>query len=117
VELGLNKGGAQVKYFYVMLCMLGVLLPYGIFIPWVVENGIDIGLLISEASSTRIGAFAWADVLVSAVALVGFILTEGRRQKIKMLWLPIVATCTVGVSLGLPLFLLQRELHIEKKKH
>lgn len=100
------------KYFYAALCVLGLLLPYGIFVPWVMNNGINIGLLLTEATSTSISAFAWADVIVSALALIGFILFEGKRLKMKMLWLPILGTCTVGVSFGLPLFLLQRELHL-----
>ena len=80
----------------------------------IAENGFDVGLLLSEAISTRIGIFAWADVLISATVLIGFIIAEGGRQKMRWLWLPILGTCTVGVSIGLPLFLLQRELHIER---
>ncbi len=100
------------KYFYAALCVLGLLLPYGIFMPWVISNGINIGLLLTEATSTSMGAFAWADIIISALALIGFILFEGQRLEMKRLWLPILGTCTVGVSFGLPLFLLQRELHL-----
>jgi len=106
-----------VKYFYGILCVLGALLPYGMFISWVLENGVNVSLLVSEAASTRIGAFAWLDVLLSGVVLIGFILVEGSRTRMKKLWLPILGTCAVGVSLGLPLFLLQRELHLEGKRH
>ncbi|MFH2134189.1 MAG: DUF2834 domain-containing protein [Pseudomonadota bacterium] len=104
------------KYFYGIMCVLGLLFPYGVFVPWLVENGINIELFVSEAASTSIGAFAWTDVLVSGVVLIAFILTEGARQQMKRLWLPILGTCTVGVSLGLPLFLLLRELHLERSK-
>ena len=100
------------KYVYAILCIIGVIFPYGLFMPWVAENGINVSLFIAEAISTNIGAFAWADVFVSAMALIAFIITEGTRQKMNRLWLPILGTCTVGVSLGLPLFLLQRELHL-----
>nr|WP_238403380.1 DUF2834 domain-containing protein [Paenibacillus mesophilus] len=55
------------------------------------------------------------DVLVSAIVLIVFILFEGQRNGMKSLWLPIVGTLVVGVSLGLPLFLLHREINIEKK--
>ena len=103
------------KYFYGILCILGVLLPYAAFVPWVAENGLNIIGLISEAGSARISAFAWLDVVVSACVLVGFILAEGSRQGMKRLWLPVLGTCTVGVSLGLPLFLLMREVHIENR--
>ncbi|MEO1523167.1 MAG: DUF2834 domain-containing protein, partial [Cyanobacteria bacterium J06633_2] len=62
------------------------------------------------------GAFAWLDVIVSAIVLLGFIVTEGTRQGIRKLWISVLGTCTVGVSLGLPLFLLMREIHFEKQK-
>ncbi len=52
--------------------------------------------------------------LVPALVLVGFILSEGRRLKIPYVWLPVVGTYTVGVSLGFPLFLLPREVRLEK---
>lgn len=104
------------KYFYAILCVLGIVMPYGALIPWIMEHGLDIQRLFLEAIQTRIGAFAWLDVIVSAVVLLGFILVEGSRQGMKKLWLPMLATFTVGVSLGLPLFLLMRELHIEKQK-
>lgn len=101
------------KYFYGILCVLGVLLPYGILVPWIIEHGFNISLLATEAISTRLGAFAWADALISGIVLIGFILVEGSRIRMKKLWLPILGTCVIGVSFGLPLFLLQRELHLE----
>jgi len=99
------------KYLYGLLAILGLILPYGAFLPWLLDNGLDIRALIIEASSTRISAFAWLDVLIAAVALLVFIWTDGRRQGMQHLWLPTLGTCTVGVSFGLPLFLLMRTLH------
>ena len=92
------------KTFYGFLCILGLLLPYGFFLPWLVENGIDIRLFFAEAGQSRIGAFAWADVVISAIALIGFVLVEGTRVNMPRLWLPVAGTCAVGPSLGLPLF-------------
>ena len=105
------------KYVYGVLCLLGTILPFSQFVPWVLEHGLNIALLIAEAGSTRIGAFAWWDVVVSAVALLFFIVVDGTRNKMSKLWLPILGTCTVGVSLGLPLFLLIRELHTQSTPH
>lgn len=61
-------------------------------------------MYFDEAAQTRIGAFAWWDVIVSAIVLIGFILYEGKRKSIKYLWVPIVGTFTIGVSFGLPAF-------------
>ncbi|WP_338551459.1 DUF2834 domain-containing protein [Paenibacillus sp. KS-LC4] len=102
------------KYFYGILSFLGLVLPYSQFIPWVMLNGFDLSLLFEAITNTRIGAFAWMDVLVTAIVLIGFILLEGTRKKMKYVWLPIVGTLLVGPSLGLPLFLLLRQLHMEK---
>jgi len=39
---------------------------------------------------------------------------EGKRIGLARRWLPIAASCLVGVSLGLPLFLYQRQVHLER---
>jgi 4-amino-4-deoxy-L-arabinose transferase-like glycosyltransferase len=105
-----------VKYIYGILSLLGIILPYSQLIPWIKENGLNISLFIEEAIQTRIGAFAWMDVLVSAVVLIAFIIYEGNRKGMKRTWIPFVGTLTVGVSLGLPLFLLLREIHLQKNE-
>ena len=97
------------KAFYLLCAIAGAVLPYSQFVPWVTEHGLNVKLLTNELFSTRIGAFFGLDVLVAAVALLAFIAWEGRRRGMKMLWLPVIATCVVGVSCGLPLFLLMRE--------
>lgn len=103
-------------YFYGFLCLLGLLLPYSVFLPWVMHNGLDFPLFFLQAFSNPISAFAWLDVVIAALALISFIGIEGKRQGMSrlMLWLPVLATLTVGVSFGLPLFLLLREWHLQK---
>lgn len=102
------------KYFYGVLALLGTILPYSQFIPWVYEQGFDIRQFIYEAGQSQISGFAWMDILVASAVLIGFILYEGRKKQMKHLWLPVIATVTVGVSLGLPLFLLLREIKKER---
>jgi hypothetical protein len=94
---------------YVVLCVLGLALPYSQFIPWLLENGLNLPLFVRQLFANRIGGFFGLDVLVSAIVLIGFIQREGRRLKMSGLWLPIVSVLLVGVSLGLPLFLYLRE--------
>jgi hypothetical protein len=73
------------------------------------QHGLDLPLFVGELFSTRIGAFFGMDVLISAVTLIVFIRREGLHRKLHLLWLPIGATCLIGVSCGLPLFLYLRE--------
>ncbi|MCU7935282.1 MAG: DUF2834 domain-containing protein [Candidatus Thiodiazotropha sp. (ex Dulcina madagascariensis)] len=105
----------NLKTTFLVLCLLGILLPLSQFIPWVVDNGVDIPLFFQELFSTRIGGFFGMDVIVSAVVLFVFIFSEGKRLKVNNLWLPVVATLSIGVSLGLPLFLYMRQRIIESK--
>ncbi|KYG25591.1 DUF2834 domain-containing protein [Alkalihalobacillus trypoxylicola] len=104
------------KYFYGILTILGFLLPYSQFIPWLYENGFNVTQLINEVSQSNISSFAWLDVIVAAIVLIGFILYDGKKKGMKHLYFPIIGTLTVGVSFGLPLFLFLREIHSEKKK-
>lgn len=80
-------------------------------------HGLDLRLFFSELFSTRIGGFFGMDVIVSAAVLFLFIGVEGRRLAIKNLWVPVVATCAVGVSLGFPLFLYLRQVKLDEQSN
>lgn len=95
--------------FYLVLTFLGILLPYGAFIPWLIANGLDIASLFNAAVENSISVFAWLDVVISAVALLGFIIVDSRRNQVKHGYLAIVGTLVVGVSCGLPLYLYLKE--------
>ncbi|MGB8063976.1 MAG: DUF2834 domain-containing protein [Candidatus Sulfotelmatobacter sp.] len=101
------------KTLYLVLCILGLVVPYAEFIPWALQHGLNLPLFVRELFANRIGAFFGMDVLVSAVVLIAFTRIEGKRVRIRHRWLVILAVLTVGVSLGLPLFLYLREQQLE----
>jgi hypothetical protein len=105
----------SLRHVYIGLCLLGAVLPYSQFVPWLDAHGLDLSLFFSELFSTRIGAFFGLDVLVSALVLFVFMTAEGRRLGLKKLWLPAIATIAVGVSLGLPLFLYMRQSTLDAR--
>jgi hypothetical protein len=107
----------RLRHVYLCLCLLGAALPSTQLVPWLATHGLNIPLLVSELFSTRIGAFFGMDVIVSALVLFLFIGVEGRRLGMRRLWLPVVATLAVGVSLGFPLFLYLRQLKLEAPAH
>ncbi|HET8925634.1 MAG TPA: DUF2834 domain-containing protein [Candidatus Acidoferrum sp.] len=104
------------KNTYLLFCILGVVLPYSQFVPWVLENGLHMEFFIRQLFANRIGGFFGMDVLVSAVALIYFVRREGKKLGVRHVWLPIAGVLTVGVSLGLPLFLYLRELAMESAR-
>jgi hypothetical protein len=98
-----------VRWWHLTLAVVGTIVPYSFFAPWLLEHGLNIRLMVTELFSTRVGAFFGCDVFVSAMALLSFIRRDGKARNISLRWVPMVATCLVGVSCGLPLFLFLRE--------
>ena len=97
------------RQWYLGLCILGTVLPYSQFIPFLHQHGLDLHLFIQNLFANQVsGFFAW-DVIVSSIVLWTFIALEGRRRRVPHLWAPVLANILVGVSLGLPLFLYLRE--------
>jgi hypothetical protein len=104
------------RHVYLLLCVAGVLLPYSRFVPWLLEHGLNLSLFWRELFANRIGAFFGMDVLVSAVVLCIFAARESVRLGMgpATSWLTLLAVLSVGVSLGLPLFLYLREVRIDR---
>lgn len=103
----------RLRHVYLGLCLAGIALPYWQLIPWFVEHGLDLPIFCQELFATRIGAFFGLDVFVSAIVLFVFIFAEGGRLETPHLWLPVLATLLVGVSLGFPLFLYLRQRKLD----
>jgi len=101
------------KNIYLALCLLGVVVPYWQFVPWLFAHGLNLALLVRELFANRISTFFGMDVILSAVVLLLFVRIENSRIRIRGRWIPLVAVLAVGVSLALPLFLYLRELELE----
>jgi hypothetical protein len=101
------------KDLYLGLCVVGILLPYSQFLPFLREHGLDLRLFVEQLFSNRIGGFFGMGVIVSSVVLWVHVYVEGRRSGVKHLWAPVAANLAVGVPLGLPLFLYMREARLE----
>jgi hypothetical protein len=93
--------------------VIGAVLPYSQFVPWFLQHGLDLSLFFQHLFANHIGGFFGFDVFVSTLVLWVFIFSEGARIGLRHLWLPVVASLVVGVSLGLPLFLYLRQLHLD----
>ena len=91
------------KLLWLVICVLGTALPYAILITWVLKNGLDMPLLLDQATPP-IAAFAWLDVVVAAVVVLVLAIKQISAGQSRF-WLVVVGTCVVGVSLGLPLYL------------
>jgi hypothetical protein len=104
----------KARHFYLVCCVLGLIFAYWQFVPWLLEHGLNVELFVRELFGNRVSAFFAIDVIVSAIVLIWFIQSEGKRLRIRLLWLPTVGTLFVGVSFGFPLFLFLRQVTLDR---
>ena len=41
--------------FHLALCVVGVVVPYGFFLPWLFDDWLDVSLFITELGSASVG--------------------------------------------------------------
>ena len=99
------------KTLYLVLFVLGCVLPLSQLVPWVVAHGgLDVRLFLADLFANRVSGFFALDVIVSALVVLAWTFDEWRRKRLRLAVLPVLATLMVGVSAGLPLLLyLRRE--------
>lgn len=107
----------KLRHVYFLLFVLGIVFPYSFFVPWFLENGLNIRLFFAELFSTRVGGSFGMDLIVSTAVLLIFAWFEIARLKMRGGWMVFAAvfcgTFGAGVSCGFPLFLYLRQKHID----
>ena len=106
----------RVRHGYIALCVLGVVLPYSQFIPFLQQHGLDLRLFFQLLFANRIAAFFGLDVIVSSIVLWVVVLVDRRRSRVAHAWAPLLGNLLVGVSLGLPLWLYLREVDLTQMR-
>jgi hypothetical protein len=103
----------MLQTIYLTLCILGFVLPYSQFVPFLAEHGLDFKLFFEQLFTNRISSFFAMDILVSSIAFWIFVFYEDTRSQMKLLWVYVVSNLIIGLSFALPLFLLIRQRHLE----
>lgn len=106
----------RARHLYLALCVVGFAGPTVAFWPWFRVHGLDPGQFVTDLFANGVSAFFGLDVVVSAIVLFAFIAIEGGRLNLRGRWMPVAATLVIGVSLGLPLFLYQRQAHLDRTR-
>ena len=79
----------KLRHFYLLFAVIGLVLPYSQLIPWIAEHhALNMSIFLRDLFANRISAFFGMDVVVSAIVLISFIQTEGKRLAMRFLWLP-----------------------------
>lgn len=103
------------RKIYLLGAVLGFIIPYAFFIPFLLEHGLDVGRIVEQMFANPIASFFVVDVIVTSLVLWVFIFAEGRKLGMSHLWTYILCNLLVGASLALPLFLYFREGRLEEK--
>lgn len=101
------------QWLYLCAALLGAALPLSFVMPFLTMHGLDLPLFCRQLFQNNISAFFGVDVIITSFVLWLFVLTEGRRRGMRHLWVYILCSLLVGVSLALPLFLFFRERKLD----
>lgn len=100
---------------YLLLSIVGFVLPYSQLIPFMADNGFDLPLFWSQLYANQISSTFAFDLLISSLVFWVFVFREGKKIQLKSLWIYPVLNLIVGLSFALPVFLLMRLNHLERE--
>lgn len=103
------------KQLYLILAVIGFVVPYYFLISFLKTYGLDARAFVRQLFGTSISTFFAADLILSSLVFVRFLRQEAARYSIARWWLYLVALLTVGLSFALPLFLYVRESRLEAR--
>ena len=102
------------KRLYLVLSALGLISAYFFFARFIIVDGLDPRLLVSQPLDGNISSLLTFDLLIAVIVSWAFIYRESRALQMRRWWLYTVATLGVGLSFALPLFLYFRETRLEE---
>jgi hypothetical protein len=97
------------KKLYLLLAVIGFVLPYYFFVSFLIANGLNLQLLFSQLFANNISSFFAVDLMISAIVFWVFLYPESQRYHMGNWWVYVVMTLAIGPSFALPLFLYFRE--------
>ncbi len=96
------------RWIYLLLTIIGTIIPMMFFGPWISENGFELSALVAAWKVSPATTGLYYDMLITAIALNIWILVETYIRKDYWVLICLPATYLIGVSCGLPLFLFLR---------
>ena len=101
---------------YLFAGFAGTLPPFAAFGEWITHYGFSPVQMMTAIWQQPLVLFAWLDVIITALVLIIFADIEARRTGMSRRWITPIATCCIGPSLGLPLFLYSVTRHLASKQ-
>ena len=103
------------KNIYLVLAVIGFIVPYYFFLQLPVADGLNLPQLLQPFFANNFMKGAAMDLTISVIVFWVFVFVEANRSGMKYPWVYLLATVLVGLSFALPLFLYFRERQLEAK--
>ena len=103
------------KNIFLVLAVIGFVVPYFFFLQLPVQNGFNLSSLLQPFFANNFMKGAAMDLTISVIVFWIFAFAEANRLQMKNPWVYVLATLLVGLSFALPLFLYFRERKFETK--
>nr|WP_321483208.1 DUF2834 domain-containing protein [uncultured Cohaesibacter sp.] len=99
----------SLRRFYLVMCVLGTVIPWIFFTSFFAKNGLDIPLFVRGLFSNGAAGGFSTDVMISIVVFWVWSRIDSQRHGVRNWWLILPAGALVGLSLALPLYLYFRQ--------
>lgn len=99
---------SALRITYLILTLVGTILPMAYFLPWLAKNDWSMAAMIGAWNVSDATTGLVYDLNVTATALIIWIVAEVRVRRDWSSLVAIPATFCIGVSCALPLYLLLR---------
>jgi len=99
----------NVKHFYLLIALVGTVIPWMFFGSFFALNGINIPLFLKSLFANGAAGGFSADVLITILVFWVWSWRDAAKSNVAHWWLILPASCTVGLSLALPLYMYLRE--------
>jgi len=89
------------KSVYFVLAILGLVLPYSMFIPWLLEHRLNVQLFFQEFFANGVASTTALDFIMVSVGVIFFIIFENKKLGMKKIYIPIfsnISCCWVWLG-------------------
>ncbi len=100
--------------FWLLMTLVGTVIPYVFFVPWAIDHDFNVHLLFVQNAMTLSGRFFMADLVLTGLCFLIYILVQERRRHVPGYGFAIVGLLLVGISCGLPLYYYLEERQRQK---
>ena len=98
----------NIKSFYSIMALLGIIVPWYFFSQFIANNGTNIVDFIQALFVNGAAAGFSSDIFLSATVFWVWSYQDSKARQVKLWWMVVPATLLVGLSLALPLYLILR---------